>query len=214
MTYARGSFGSCGPRSRPVDYGTDLITLGGRVAGRSTTSGDSSAPGGRVRAPCQGEGRGFESRRPFAGTPGLARGYVHLTWCFGLSAVLLALPGRPGLWAAVTACTRPFCARIVPRRQGSEAWPFGVPLPPWKDGGPFGRCLSCPAERRSRRCLPASTVSTRQARSRCPNAGPQRSAGRHGPRPDARSHVAPGRAATGEPPEVWPTGYVLPRARM
>jgi hypothetical protein len=72
MTYARGSFGSCGPRSRPVHYGTDLMPLSGRVAAQNTTSGDSPAPGGRVRAPCRGEGRGIESRRPLhrhAGQP-------------------------------------------------------------------------------------------------------------------------------------------------
>jgi hypothetical protein len=48
---------------------------------------------------------------------------MRLTWGFGSSAVLLALPGHREPWAAVTACTRPFCARIVPTRQGIAVHP-------------------------------------------------------------------------------------------
>jgi hypothetical protein len=47
----------------------------------------------------------------------MARGFVRLTWGFWCAVVLLALPGRPEPLTAVTACTRPFCARIVPSLQ-------------------------------------------------------------------------------------------------
>ena len=43
-----------------------LDGLGGRAGGQETTSGDWDGLGGREPQPffCQGEGRGFESRRP------------------------------------------------------------------------------------------------------------------------------------------------------
>ena len=41
-----------------------LDGLGGRAGGQETTSGDWDRLGGRFSSRCQGEGRGFESRRP------------------------------------------------------------------------------------------------------------------------------------------------------
>ena len=41
-----------------------LDGLGGRIGGQETTSGDWDGLSGRFSSRCQGEGRGFESRRP------------------------------------------------------------------------------------------------------------------------------------------------------
>jgi hypothetical protein len=62
--HAPASKGIGGARSRAVDYCTDRAPLGGRVRGRIRTSTDVDVRGGQALARCQGEGRGFESRRP------------------------------------------------------------------------------------------------------------------------------------------------------
>jgi hypothetical protein len=49
---------------RPVYGMGGLGGLGGRIDGQETTSGDWDGLGGRFSSRCQGEGRGFESRRP------------------------------------------------------------------------------------------------------------------------------------------------------
>ena len=49
---------------RPVYGMGGLDGLGGRIGGQETTSADWDGLGGREPQPCQGEGRGFESRRP------------------------------------------------------------------------------------------------------------------------------------------------------
>jgi hypothetical protein len=41
-----------------------LDGLGGRIGGQKTMSAEWGGLGGREPQPCQGEGRGFESRRP------------------------------------------------------------------------------------------------------------------------------------------------------
>jgi hypothetical protein len=79
------------------------------------------------------------------GTPGLARGYTRLTCSFGSSVVLLALPGRPEQWAAVTACTHALCAWIVlallhPRpRRGRAPMSTSVSTPGEAWGNATGR---------------------------------------------------------------------------
>src|ERR1035438_8267574 len=61
--------------SRVLYYSDPLDGLNGRLRGRKTTSEDQSCLSGRLLAPCQGEGRGFESRRPLqkARSEGLAK---------------------------------------------------------------------------------------------------------------------------------------------
>jgi hypothetical protein len=49
---------------RPVYDVTDTSTLHGRLQGRQTMSHHARVRPGRTPDPCQGEGRGFESRRP------------------------------------------------------------------------------------------------------------------------------------------------------
>jgi hypothetical protein len=49
---------------RPVYGMGGLDGLGGRAGGQESTSGDWDGLGGGEPQPCQGEGRGFESRRP------------------------------------------------------------------------------------------------------------------------------------------------------
>ena len=104
MTYARGSSGSCGPRSRPVDYGTDVAPLGGRIRGRSTTSDDTVGRGGPGPSPCQGEGRGFESRRPLHRNPWPGRGFRAFDLVFRVSGRVPGctgpVPGRGLSWGS------------------------------------------------------------------------------------------------------------------
>jgi hypothetical protein len=68
---------SAGGDGRPVYGMGGLDGLGGRAGGRETTSGDWDGIGGREPQPCQGEGRGFESRRPLSVKNLLSR-YLHV----------------------------------------------------------------------------------------------------------------------------------------
>ncbi len=86
-----------GPGSRPLHYGTDFTPLCGTGRGSNTTSQHVAGHGGRSQARCQGEGRGFESRRPLQPPP------VRLlpTVPTGLPTVLwFKRPGVPMIWHA------------------------------------------------------------------------------------------------------------------
>ncbi len=85
---------------RPVYGMGGLHGLGGRAGGQETTSGDWNGLGGREPQPffCQGEGRGFESRRPLhlkVLVSGLFDGWMGLRCCGCAHGLPMVCPWSP-----------------------------------------------------------------------------------------------------------------------
>ena len=77
---------------RPVYGMGGLDGLGGRIGGQETTSrGWTDSTDGYLHV-CQGEGRGFESRRPLSVNILASQGYFHASWSLALANGLPIVP--------------------------------------------------------------------------------------------------------------------------